>query len=206
MPPKKVTATKTPEKSKTTTEKYKKEFVWSDDESELLLNVANDYKAAKAAECVHWESVKTKYKDIFELFVAGIPEEGTTFKNYPHKKEEIKLHHITAKLKAIRVKFRYAVDSGWRSGHGRVIIIYHKLCAELWGGSPATDQIVGGIETTELAEDSQSLSESFPSTPCTTTTVQSQPVDFKDSDAESEDVQNEEETGHQATVKKEESF
>ena len=40
MPPKKAAAKKTPEKSK-------KEVVWSDDESELLFNVANDYKAAR---------------------------------------------------------------------------------------------------------------------------------------------------------------
>ena len=52
-------------------EKSKKEFVWSDDESELLLSVANDYKTAKAAECVDWESVKSKYNDIFELLIRG---------------------------------------------------------------------------------------------------------------------------------------
>ena len=46
MPPKKAAVKKMPEKSKKTPEKSKKEFVWSDDESELLLNVANDYKAA----------------------------------------------------------------------------------------------------------------------------------------------------------------
>ena len=45
MPSKKASAKKTLEKSK-------KEIVWSDDESELLLNVTNDYKAAKGTECV----------------------------------------------------------------------------------------------------------------------------------------------------------
>ena len=35
----------------------KKEFIWSDDEVELLLNIAIDYKALKAAESVNWESV-----------------------------------------------------------------------------------------------------------------------------------------------------
>ena len=61
------------EKLKKTPEKSIKEFEWSDDQSELLLDVANDYKAAKAAECLDWESVKTKYKDILELFVAELP-------------------------------------------------------------------------------------------------------------------------------------
>uniref|UniRef100_A0A1X7VDX2 Uncharacterized protein n=1 Tax=Amphimedon queenslandica TaxID=400682 RepID=A0A1X7VDX2_AMPQE len=72
----------------------------------LLLNVANDYKASKAAECIDWES-------------------------------------------AISLKFRQAVDSGRQSGHGRVVMIYYKLCEKLWGGSPATEQIEG-VETVEL--------------------------------------------------------
>ena len=124
--------------------------------------------------------------------MAGIPGEGTTLKNFPHKKEEIKLQHITAKLKAVRVKYRQAVDSGQRSDHRRVVmmyLLYYELCEALWGGSPSTGQIVGGIETTELPEASQIFSDSLASTPCTTSTVQSQPVDFQDSDAESEDVQ-----------------
>ena len=88
-------ARKAPAKSKTSPKKKdsnKKEFVWSDDEVELLLNVANEYKVAKAAQSVDWESVKSKYKDIFDLFVAALPEENTDlYKNFPHKKEEIKL-------------------------------------------------------------------------------------------------------------------
>ena len=44
VPPKKKTSGSTPT--------AKKKFVWSDDEVELLLNVAADYKASKAAESV----------------------------------------------------------------------------------------------------------------------------------------------------------
>ena len=36
----------------------KKQFIWSDDEVELLLNIANNYKTSKAAKSVDWESVK----------------------------------------------------------------------------------------------------------------------------------------------------
>ena len=145
-------AKKAPAKSKTSPKKKdsnKKEFVWSDDEVELLLNVANEYKVAKAAESVDWESVKSKYKDIFDLFVAALPE-------------EIKLQSLTSKLKAIRLKFRQAVDSGRRSGHGRVVIIYYELCEKIWGGSPATEQIEGGVETVELiSEDGPTSSQSI---------------------------------------------
>ena len=45
-----------------------KEFIWTDDEAELLLNVAIEYKMKKAVECVEWESVKSKYSDIHKEF------------------------------------------------------------------------------------------------------------------------------------------
>ena len=136
----------------------KKEFVWSDDEAELLLNVTNDYKVTKVSESIDWESVRSKYKDIFDLFVASLPEENTDItRDFPHKKEEIKLSHVTSKLKGIRLKFRQAVDSGRRSGHGRVVMIYYELCEKIWGGSPATEQIDGGIETVELNDDDSTM-------------------------------------------------
>ena len=43
--------------------KQGKEFVWTDSEAELLLNVSIDYKTSKAAECVDWELVKSKYDE-----------------------------------------------------------------------------------------------------------------------------------------------
>ena len=68
-------------------------FVWSDDEVELLLKVTHDYKVKKAAEIVDWESVKSKYSDIWEAFLIELPsnpEEATEIdKDYPHTKEEI---------------------------------------------------------------------------------------------------------------------
>ena len=42
------------------------------------------------------------------------------------------------------------MDSGRKSGHGKVIYCYYDLCEKIWGGSPATNQLVGGAETTDL--------------------------------------------------------
>ena len=51
------------------------------------------------------------------------------------------------------------MDSG-RSGHGRVIMIFFELCEKIWGGSPATEQLNGGIESVDLAgKDSSASSE-----------------------------------------------
>lgn len=128
----------------------KKEFVWTDDEAELLLNVANEYKVVKASESVDWESIKSKYEDITERFIAALPNEPVSQKDYPHSKDSITKQIVSSKLKSIRLKFRQAVDSGRSSGHGRVVMIYYELCEKLWGGSPATEQIEGGIESSEL--------------------------------------------------------
>jgi len=160
----------------------KKEFVWSDDEVQLLLETAADYKSAKEAQCVDWESVKAKYKDIFELFIAALPEDNTNpCKNFPHKKEDIKLQTLTSKLKAIRLKFRQAVDSGRRSGHGRVVMIYYELCERVWGGSPATEQIDAGIETVELEDDQITVKDN---TAATTTSSNSSISESTQADSE----------------------
>lgn len=57
---------------------------------------------------------------------------------------------MTSKLKNIRLKFRQAIDSGKRSGHGRVVLLYFEICESIWGGSPATSTILPGIETGEV--------------------------------------------------------
>ena len=113
-----------------------------------------DYKVSKTAECVDWETVHSKYDDIWELLKEQLPlspEAATEMgKDYPHKKEEITKQVVTSKLKGIRLKYHQAVDSGRRSGHGRVVLLYFEWCEKIWGGSPATEQIVTGVESTDL--------------------------------------------------------
>lgn len=157
--------------------KKSNEFQWTDDEAELLLNVSYEYKTVKAADNLDWESIKNKYEDILERFKERLPKEPLTeaekeriacglSKNYPHTKDEVTKQVLTTKLKAIRQKYRQAVDSGRRSGHGRVVLLYYELCEMVWGGSPATEQLVTGLESYEMATTSfeeavpQSLSSS----------------------------------------------
>ena len=129
-------------------------FVWTDDEVQLLLEVTNDYKVSKAAKNIDWESCQSKYTDILELYREHYPssqeESSEIEKEYPHKKEDITKVILTSKLKNIRLKFHQAIDSGKRSGHGRVVLLYFKICESIWGGSPATSTILSGIETGEV--------------------------------------------------------
>lgn len=141
----------------------KETFVWTDDEVELLLGVTLDYKATRLQENVDWESCQTKYSDIFDAFHAQYRRRPTD-KDFPHDVNAITkaqiTTQITTKIKNIRGKYRKAVDTGRRSGQGRVVLLFFELCEEVWGGSPATHCINAGIETGGLEESSSRQSSS----------------------------------------------
>ena len=49
-------------------------FLWTDNEMELgLLSVTHEYKVKKNSQGVDWESVRSKYEDILELFKDALP-------------------------------------------------------------------------------------------------------------------------------------
>jgi len=122
-------------------QKLRQEIVLSgtDNEAELFLKVMCDYKVAKTSEGIDWESIQSQYRDILERVLLEYPatQEAAAKelqKDYPHKKSDITKQIVTTKLKAIRIKFRRAVDLGRKSGHGRVVMLYFDLCKNIWGG------------------------------------------------------------------------
>ena len=66
-----------------------------------------------------------------DRFKNELEKEGGSGKDYPHKGEEITKQCLTNKLKSIRLKYRQAVDTGKRSGHGRVVLLYYELCKSI---------------------------------------------------------------------------
>ena len=130
---------------------------WTDDEVLLHLNVAVDYKTQSIAHGKDWESVQTKYLDISERLKEHLRkyrETGGDGRDYPHNPDDMSKDKVSTKLKAIRTKYRNAVDSGRKSGHGRVVMLYFEECQQLWGGSPATSKIGSGIESFQIEENS----------------------------------------------------
>ena len=105
---------------------------------ELLLKVTHEYKVKKTGENVDWESIRSKYPGISEQLKRQLPsdsEEASEMgKDFPHKKEEITKQAVTTKLKAVQLKYRQAVDSGQKSGHGRVVLLYFEWCERILGG------------------------------------------------------------------------
>ncbi|XP_063078122.1 uncharacterized protein LOC134468010 [Engraulis encrasicolus] len=141
-------------------------FVWTDDEVELLLNVTLDFKTSKAAQGVDFELVHTKYGDIMDLFLENYPspeDASASGKEFPHQTKEITKGILTAKVKAIRNKFKHAVAAGRRTGYGRAVQLFYGLCKTIWGGgegggesgaAPGTcSPLPGGIEMLDQRAD-----------------------------------------------------
>ncbi len=78
-------------------------------------------------------------------------------------------------MKAIRSKFRAAIDSGRKSGHGRVVLLFFDICQDIWGGSPATTTIPTGIETVEIADEHDLENSIFCPSPASIPSPASQP-------------------------------
>ena len=88
-----------------------------DDEAQLLLDVALNYKVKHLAEGTCWESIKMKHSNILNLFRKGLPQNteqaSHVGKDYPHKPEEVSSEDLALKLKAIRIKLvRYVWQAG----------------------------------------------------------------------------------------------
>ena len=48
--------------------------MWSDDKSQLLLNVTHEFKVKPLMNGTDWESMRSKYADIMELFKKELQE------------------------------------------------------------------------------------------------------------------------------------
>ena len=121
-----------------------------------MLSITADYRAQKLSEGIDWESVQAKHCDVAARMVEYLrkyQETDGSDKDYPHRAEEITKEKVATKLKAIRLKYRAAVDSGKKSGHGRVILLYFEECEQIWGGSPATTRLQNGIDSSNINQD-----------------------------------------------------
>ena len=132
-------------------------FYWSDDEIQLLLEVTAQFKATNEYKGINWDSLRSKYEQIRELFEEGYQTENDDDERFPRSNtvaEHMTKERIAAKLKRIRTSYKLAVDSGKQSGGGRIVYTFFHLCEKIWGGSLAVNSIPGGIDTSSNSLDS----------------------------------------------------
>ena len=103
------------------------------------------YKSEKDFSGIDWNSLKNKYDGIRVKLVAAYPVGSDKHKS-PHSLEELKKERIVSRIKYVKQKYRSAVDSGKVSGNGRIVSLFFDLCSDIWGGSPATESLVIGID------------------------------------------------------------
>ena len=105
------------------------DFNWTDDEIQFLLEVCFDFKAENDYEGVNWGSKRTKYEQIKSKFCELHPE--VEDEKFPRGNDSITKERVSAKLKSVRTHFKKAVDTGKRSGGGRIIFTFHELCERI---------------------------------------------------------------------------
>ena len=57
---------------------------------------------------------------------------------------------IIPKVKHLKANFRKAIDSGRRSGGGKIVIGLYSDCFQIWSGSPAVQSVNFGMESTSI--------------------------------------------------------
>ena len=106
---------------------------------------------------MNWKSKRTKYEQIKSKFCEQYPE--VEDEKFPRCKDSdsITKELVSAKLKSIRTNFKKAVDTGKRSGGGRIIFTFYELCERIWGGCPAVNSISHRIDTSTPKEKTQEV-------------------------------------------------
>ena len=78
--------------------------------------------------------------------VAAYPV-GSDKHKFPRSLEELKKERIVSRIKYVKQKYRSAVDSGKVSDNERIVSLFFDLCSDIWGGSPATENLVIGEDS-----------------------------------------------------------
>ena len=76
---------------------------------------------------MNWESKRTKYEQITSKFYEQYPE--VEDEKFPRSNDldSITRERVSAKLKSTRTHYKKAVDTGKRSGGGRIIFTFYEL-------------------------------------------------------------------------------
>ena len=110
-----------------------KDFSWTDDELDLFLKCALVYKSKCEYEGLSCEGTRTKYEKIKELILERYPDKpiasDSPNQQFPRvgKTEFTTKERVSAKLKKMRTDYKKGVDSGRKSGRGRVVFIFYNL-------------------------------------------------------------------------------
>ena len=171
--------------SKETKENKKLRFKWDSKMVGILLEALSDYKSKmviltpnnsdfNADKTKQYEAVRAemaeRYFDVEVTFFGPkdldpVDEDDreSSLKIIDEQKKQIQKGYgrVMEKNKELRQGFSHAVVTGTRSGSGKLVMEYYDVMVQIWGGSPATEPLSFGVQSSE-AENYNVLDESFP--------------------------------------------
>ena len=155
-----------------------KRWTWTDDMIEVLLHNISAYKSTKEYEGIDFESDLVQYYgDIRKMMAETHPEEDfglaevmvqntdTMTKSellmYKRKIERLEklrkegYKRIKNKIKELRRGYKKAIDSGTRSGSGRLIQENFEILKEIWSGCPAVTSLASSLSSMQSSSNEQ---------------------------------------------------
>ena len=119
-----------------------------------------DYKTAKISLGHDWETVKSTYNDVAQLFIPNYPKEKSG--EFPNSDvlDVFNKNRISAKVNKLKMGYKKAIDSGRKSGGGRAVGSLFEECNDIWAGSPAVEKLDGGLETASVNKENRDSSPS----------------------------------------------
>ena len=136
----------------------KSNLTWTPSETLLLLDVASEYKVNKMLNGIDWETCRSRYDEILKDFIEKYKEHTCDGNNHT---QDFPMHSnlefftknvIIGKIKRLKKDYKTAVDTGRKSGGGRVIYQYFEQCEKLWEGSPSVETLPEGVSSGNAVE------------------------------------------------------
>ena len=163
-----------------------KKWKWSQDMVSLLLVCIKEYKSLKEFEGVDFESDLVSFYEEIRKIMAGSFEgfgpvklsESSLPLNELDESQRKKFHdmikveqsdiekgydRVKEKIKALRQDYRQAVNTGSRSGSGRIVPDNWDELSAIWAGSPATKAIENACTSRKINENSDNILENLES-------------------------------------------
>ena len=153
----------------------KAKWLWTNEMVKHLIDCVKEYKSTCEFNSIDFNSDKVKLYDEVRKAMALLYEESDfgpkevsapqkpvkemnddeykVYKSVADKEKQIIKNgykRIKEKLKSIRQDYSKAVISGTRSGSGKIVSQHFDELASIWGGSPATEPLSFGIDSSEI--------------------------------------------------------
>ena len=167
---------------------------WTEEETALLFQITMNYKVAKMADEVTWDTVKSKHVDICKNFVDAYPNDVSecTLAHFPHAGNAASIfdsRKIKNKMCKLKAKYNKICETSKKSGAGRIGVVFYDEMVELWSGSPAAEKLACPLSTSDVCTENTSSGEAHEMSPSASEQNLSREQSVDESDFDEQDAE-----------------